>query len=282
MRRGQTSSVKRQASNVKHQVDRVAVLVLTLVVTLYATFHSAPFRSASFDACGVNGGFEEGWGRETAYWTAEGGPYHRQFGEVFTPEGWVSWWREGFECAGTQDWVTGRPEVKVIGALPDAARVRSGEQAVQWFTFWRCHEGGLYQRVWAVPGKEYSVRAFGHSWYSRCSTRPRAGPLDDDCETGLDWAHDWLSVGIDPTGGTDPLVETVVWGEEREVYGGYDERGLEVRDVVAEGEWVTVFLRSEASHPLKHNDVYWDDVSVVQCCRSRVYLPLVRRGSDGD
>ena len=235
-------------------------------------------QGAVVESCVVNGGFEGGWGRETAYWTVEGGPYDTEFGEVFTPEGWVTWWREGFECAGTADWVTGRPEVKVITRVPDGARVRSGERAVQWFTFWRCHEGGLYQRVPAVPGKVYSARAFGHSWYSRCSSRPHGPPLDTDCETEIGWAHDWLSVGIDPMGGVDPLAASVVWGEEREVYGEYDDVGLQV-DVVAEGEWVTVFLRAEASHPLKHNDVYWDDVAVWE--EYVVYLPVVGKKTLG-
>jgi hypothetical protein len=73
----------------------------------------------------------------------------------------------------------------------------------------------------------------------------------------------------------DPLAKSVVWGEEREIYGKYDEQGLEVRRVVAEGEWVTVFLRAVATHPLKHNDVYWDDVAMWEECV--VYLPIVVR-----
>ena len=240
-------------------------------------------RSAALGSCVVNGGFEEGRHRATTYWTPEGGPYHHEFGEIFTPEGWVTWWREGFPCSGTADWVTGRPEVKVIGVSPDAARVRSGERATQWFTFWRCHEGGLYQRVPAVVGRRYSARAFGHSWYSRCSTKPHGPPLEADCKTRIWWAHDRLAVGIDPTGGIDPLGKAVVWGASREIYGEYDEQGLEVRDVVAEGPlrpgsgqaWVTVFLRAEATHPLKHNDVYWDDVAVWE--EYVVYLPVVAR-----
>jgi len=246
----------------------VGLVLLALVVT-------ACGRQPA--VCAVNGGFEGGWHRGTAYWTVEGGPFDTEFGEIFTPEGWVTWWREGFDCAGTSGWVLGRPEVKVITRVPDRARVRSGEHAVQWFTFWRCHEGGLYQRVPAVVGQRYSARAFGHSWYSRCSTKPHGPPLEADCETRIWWAQDWLSVGIDPTGGVDPLAATVVWGEEREIYGGYDEAGVEVRGVVAEGESVTVFLRSEASHPLKHNDVYWDDVAV--WAEYVVYLPVVRVGN---
>jgi hypothetical protein len=258
------------------------VLGVALVVALVVTGCGRPLDrlpSATLGTGGVtvevNGGFEGGWGRWTSYWTPEGGPYHTEFGEIFTPEGWVTWWREGFPCSGTADWVTGRPEVKVISG-PDPARIRSGKQAVQWFTFWRCHEGGLYQRIPAVPGKVYSARAFGHSWYSRCSLKPHSPPLDDDCKTPIDWAHDWLSVGIDPTGGVDPLAKSVVWGEEREIYGRYDEQGLEVRGVVAEGEWVTVFLRAMATHPLKHNDVYWDDAEVWGY--HAVYLPLIMEG----
>jgi len=223
----------------------------------------------------VNGGFEGGTARATAYWTPSGGPYHTEYEEISTPEGWVTWWREDFDCTGTPDFQTGRPEVKVIDG-PDGERVHGGEQAVQWFTFWRCHDGGLYQQVAVTPGEYYSIRAYGHAWYSRCSYRPHGPPLEADCQTPITWAHDRLSVGIDPTGGTDPLAGTVAWGEAREVYGVYG-LPLSVERVQARARVMTVFLRSEASHPLKHDDVYWDDVSVMQVACT-LYLPLMLGG----
>lgn len=223
----------------------------------------------------VNGGFEGGWHQATAYWTPEGGPYHTKFSEVAPPEGWTAWWREGFPCAGAPDWETGRPEVRVVSTVPDPARVHGGGQAVQWFTFWRCHDGGLLQQVAVEEGHYYSLRAFGHAWYSNCSHRPHDPPYDYDCATPIGWAHDWLSVGIDPTGGIDPLGPSVVWGEAREVYGIYGEP-LTVERVQAQGGTITLFLGSEATHPLKHADSHWDDVALLDVTY-RVFLPFVRR-----
>ena len=214
----------------------------------------------------TNPSFEGGWTRDTLYWTPEGGPFDTEFGEIATPEGWVSWWREGFPCPGTDRYVLGRPEVKVIDldtGFPDPERVRTGAKATQWFTFWRCHLGGLLQRVTAEPGQLYSVSAYVHSWYSRCSDKPHAPPYDADCDTPIDWAWARLSVGIDPTGGIDPMALSVIWSEEIQVYGSYG-RPVTVWNVRAEADHVTVFLRSRTSHPLKHNDAYWDDVALLE------------------
>lgn len=222
----------------------------------------------------TNGGFEEGWHGATAYWTPGGGPYYDGFNEIMSPEGWTTWWREGFPCLGTSDWRTGRPEVRVISG-PDPERIHGGARAVQWFTFWRCHDGGLLQQVEVKPGHYYALSAYAHSWYSQCSTKPHNPPLETDCVTPITWAQDYLSVGIDPTGGTDPMGSAVVWGAEREIYGIYDEP-LTVGRIRALTETITVFVKSEASHPLKHVDNYWDDAILIDCTH-RIFLPVAVR-----
>lgn len=227
----------------------------------------------------VNGNFEGGWHRATAYWTPDGGPFSTEFNEIAPPEGWTAWWREGFPCAGVSDWNTGRPEVRVISG-PDPGRIHGGEQAVQWFTFWHCHEGGLLQQVVVEGGKGryYNFSTYGHAWFSNCDLKPHHDlPLDYDCDEDAPilWAQDWLSVGIDPTGGIDPLARSVVWGQAREIYGVYGEALMTGR-VQAQGDVITVFVRSEASHPLKHVDFYLDD-AVLRDVTFRVFLPIVRR-----
>lgn len=249
----------------------LAIIILILMTGSISTVGAAE----TVESLLANGGFEGGWYRATAYWTPAGGPYHDEFNEIAPPEGWTAWWREGFPCSSVPDWKTGRPEVRVISAVPDPARIHGGERAVQWFTFWRCHDGGLLQQVQVEPGYYYTFNAFGHAWYSKCSTRPHDSPYDTDCMTSIDWAHDWLSVGIDPTGGIDPLGQAVVWGEAREVYGVYD-LPLTTGRVQAQGETLTVFVRSEASHPLKHADSYWDD-AVLRDVTYQAFLPFVRR-----
>jgi len=230
-----------------------------------------------------NSGFEEGWHLETTYWTLEGGPFHNQFIEITPPVEWTAWWIEGPLCAGTPDYRLGRPEVRVIGPVPDPTRVRSGEQAAKFFTFWRCHQGGLYQQVAVEEGRYYAFSVFAHSWFSNCSTRPHDVPYDYDCVTLLEppepepgdiWAQDWLSVGIDPTGGTDPRTSTVEWGQAREIYGVYSDEPLRTGRVRAQGGIITVFFESEASHPLKHDDVYLDDASL-RDVTYQVLLPAI-------
>lgn len=227
-----------------------------------------------------NGGFEGGTARDTLYWTLEGGPYSEQFNEINGPEGWIPWWHEGPLCTGTSDHRMRRPEVKVISIIPDPERVRSGGRAVQWFTFWGCHRGGLLQQVAVEPGRYYVFSIYAHSWFSECDTRPHYRlPLKKNCDTKdpILWAHDWLRVCIDPTGGIDPLGPAVVCGEVREVYGGYDDMPLTTGRFLAEGPWATVIVWSEASHPLKHDDFYIDD-ALLRDVTYQVFLPVVRLG----
>jgi hypothetical protein len=228
----------------------------------------------------INPGFEGSWTRETRWWTPTSGPNSGEFGEIFTPEGWETWWLEGFPEPGAPgERVTGRPEVKVIAlstGFPDATRVRSGDKAVLMFTFWRAHDMGLVQRVPVAPGSRVRFSAHAHAWYSQCDHKPHDQPMESDCKTVIGYADSWLSVGIDPTLSNvhrDPRAATVVWSAEREVYGAYVSEPLVV-EAVAEGDHVTVFVRSWTTHALKHCDVYVDDANL-DVWERRQYLPLV-------
>lgn len=247
------------------------ILVLLLLLLVSCQPHVAVIAPVS-----TNSGFEDGWHLATTYWTPEGGPYYNQYQEINPPEAWTSWWHEGFLCSGTSDWNQGRPEVRVISTTPDPTRVHSGDQAVQFFTFWRCHRGGLYQQIAVEPGQHYTAQAFGHAWYSRCSTKPHSAPYDSDCVTPINWAQLRLRVCIDPLGGIDPDVPSVVCSTWKEVYGKYGDP-LVLRHVEAVSSIMTVFVQSNASHPLKHNDVYWDDVTLSESYQ--VFLPLIVRSS---
>jgi len=217
----------------------------------------------------MNGGFEEGWHLATTYWTLDGGPYHWQYQEITPPEEWTAWWVEGPLCSGTPDHRQGRPEVRVISG-PDPYRIHSGDQATMFFTFWRCHRGGLYQQVNVEPGKFYAAKAFGHAWFSECDLRPHSAPYEKDCATLLNWAQLQLRICLDPLGGIDPSVCSA----PQEIYGEYGP-ALRLEHVQAISNTMTIFLESVASHPLKHVDVYWDDVSISESYQ--VFLPAVRR-----
>ena len=252
----------------------VAVLALVALAAAVMLIPRAPTAGPLL----ANGGMEGGTTQDTLYWTLDGGPYSTQFNEINGPDHWVAWWVEGPPCTGTGDWRMGRPEVKVISTIPDPGRVHSGEQAAQWFTFWHCHDGGLLQQVIVKEGHYYTLSIYAHSWFANCDLKPHYHlPLDYDCDTEnpILWAQDYLSVGIDPTGGVDPIAPTVVWGERQEIYGVYGEP-LAVGRVQSLSETVTVFVRSEASHPLKHDDLYLDDATL-RDVTYQVFLPMVAK-----
>lgn len=219
----------------------------------------------------TNPDFEGDMHTANVYWNPSGGPYSNHFAEINPPIGWTAWWREGFDCAfcggGPCTFQTGRPEVILT---TDPNRVHSGNKAVKAFTFYRCHEQGLYQQV-SVDAARYVFLVYAHSWYSNCSTKPFGPPLGGDCKTLLA-AKDTLKVGIDPDGGIDPHSPSVIWGVLIEQYGVYGQPLVVIASV--QTGTITVFVSSLADTPLKHDDLYLDDTALYAVPYS-MYLPLV-------
>ena len=88
-----------------------------------------------------NPSFEGGWTRETHS--------GQEYGEIFVPEGWTAFWREGAPVPHDPTNLNGygRPEMKVIqrGAPYDnPPRIAEGNKAAQLFTFYRIHDAGYY------------------------------------------------------------------------------------------------------------------------------------------
>lgn len=241
-------------------MNKVLVLLLLLLVAVVAPVL-------------MNSGFEEGWWLETTYWTPEGGPFHNQYQEITPPVEWTAWWYEGFRCSDHYT-LQGRPEVRVISKTPDPTRIHSGDQAVKWCTFWRCHRGGLYQQATVTSGEFYTAQAYGHSWFSDCDDKPHKPPYEKNCLTPILWAHLRLRVCVDPLGGIDLAAPSVVCSAWEEIYGKYGDP-LRLEHVEAISSTMTVFTESDASHPLKHDDVYWDDVTLSESYQ--VFLPSVAR-----
>jgi hypothetical protein len=126
-------------------------------------------------------------------------------------------------------------------------RVRSGEAAQQYFTFWRTHEAGFYQRVAVTPGVTYCFSVWGHSWSADDDDDAYSGPFDGVLNQ---------RVGIDPTGGTNWQSGSIVWAPQRTQYDYY---GLFMVEATSQAPFVTVYTHSRPMWPVKHNDVYWDD-----------------------
>ena len=256
----------------------VALVVLAVLSVPSVATPSEPVVTQAVSL--ENPGFEGGMGTSQVYWTrVEGGPFwpgidpgHPWRDNIRPPEGWTAWWRDRYPCDLAYTFKMGQPEMVVIGDS-DPQRVHEGSQALKSFTFQSCHDMGILQTVSAVPGGTYHVEAWGHAWYSDCSSKPHDPPLLPNCTDPWGDAHDYLSVGIDTKGGIDPLGPNVVWGQEVEIYGVYGQ-ALTVT-AKAQANQITVFLRSRADTPLKHADAYWDDVSLTEYPVLEVEQPML-------
>lgn len=175
--------------------------------------------------------------------------------EMLTPEGWVAWWEEGPGL----DADLGIPELMPIEFvdpyITPVPRIRTGDWALKLFTFWRPHRAGLYQTIADLPtGSRASLSAYAHAY--SCD-REDTGALscpDDPYQFGF-------KVGLDPTGGTNPWSDNIVWSDMAYIYDVYDLVGPVEVTVGQEGR-ITVFLRSDAKWGIKHNDAYWDDIAL--------------------
>jgi hypothetical protein len=225
----------------------------------------------------INGDFETEWQAERSHrclvFPVRGEAYIAERGNIFTPPGWITWFGHGKPVAHDPQNQVGwsQPEVRDSRSF-GPNRMHSGAKGTLLFSFFRIHDAGLMQKVTVPRGARLKLTAQAHAW-SNSKDGPNAdvpgwsegagfgafdkvvGETQDEAERNFTF---W--VGIDPTGGTDPFADTVVWGEGRHIYNVFAELA-----VVAEAESaeVTVFLRSRALWPFKHNDAYWDDACLV-------------------
>lgn len=218
-----------------------------------------------------NPGFEADWGEEKSHrclvFPKDGGVQEIDVGNVFTPVGWVTWF---YHNPGTWD----QPEVRDAWAEHDARRVHGGQKGMLLFTFHRKHDAGFLQQVRVVSGTRVRLTAWAHAWSNWHDGLHPSDPLWSDgpgYEAGFcleggapddNWRNFTFCVGIDSTGGTNPFAKTVVWGQGAHIYNVYAQ--VPAVEAVAQGDTVTVFLRSKTAWAFRHSDAYWDDVELVQ------------------
>ena len=229
-----------------------------------------------------NPSFEKDWATEASHSVliCEPGqpPRVGEVGNVFSPPGWLTWYQH--------DETYAQPEVRDAWRAHDSRRVRSGEKAILFFTFYRRHKGGFLQQVDVQPGQRLRFTAWMHAWsnskdpdhpdwfphpddgkwsegagYQEIAWREHTQPHDTGDPQQDAKANFTFVVGIDPTGGCDPLADTVVWGESYHIYNGYCQQ-LSV-EVVARASKITVFTYSETLWPFKHDDHYLDDAELM-------------------
>lgn len=171
--------------------------------------------------------------------------------ELQVGRGWSPWWLQGTPAQIAEGY-NKRPEFKA-----EQSRVFTGHLAQKWFTTYATHDAGLYQVVnlsgFLQPGRSTRLTLSAQVQYW--------SEHDDGTGGGLA-----CRAGIDPAGGTNPAAETVIWGEWR----GQDDpdhwKGDTWRTVTVtadvEGQAATLFLRSACRYRAKHNDAYFDHVTL--------------------
>ena len=215
----------------------LATLLLALTLSIYGgaipmATQAAPPRQANLLR---NPSFEEGF----SLW--------QNIRELQVANGWTPWWAD--QQAGDPPWKNRRPEYKQA-TYPFANRIHSGASAQQYFTFCGTHVAGIYQQVAVPRGALVRFTIYGQCWSSQ----------GDEPISNVDPSPMNMQIGIDPTGGTNPWSSSIVWSPPMSPYDQWALLQVEAR---AKGSMVTVFTRSAPEFPVKHNDVYWDDASLV-------------------
>src|SRR5574341_369345 len=183
-------------------------------------------------------------------------PYNEDFrsdGGGFVAHGWNAWWYN--DPGGDYD----APEFKGASIEEDAARVRDGVVAQQYFRPWALHMAGLWQRVPVPTDSHARFTVWGHAWSTFCADPgPNTPGLDCDPRNSFHGNVNPIAmkVGIDPTGGTDPFSASIVWSTEQAAYDNYQQFAIEVD---AQGDFVTVFVYSRPEWAAPVISVYWDN-----------------------
>ncbi len=168
---------------------------------------------------------------------------------------WSPWWLS--HNPSDPGHIIRQPEYKPADPIfNNPPRVRSGDAAQQFFTFFSTHRAGMMQQLPVTPGETYRFCAWGHAW---------SADDDDDALSGPNAGILNMKVGIDPTGGTawpttDSAAPNIVWGAMREQYDSY---GLFEVEATAQSSTLTVYTFSQPTWAVKHNDVYWDDAGLI-------------------
>jgi hypothetical protein len=164
--------------------------------------------------------------------------------------GWKPWWVKERETDVN-------PEYKPADTAVAGNRVRSGQYAAQYFSFWTTHKAGLRQTVTVPAGATVEFSVWGFSWMSE----------GDDPFTSDYSGTPNMRVGIDPTGGTSPYGPAIVWSEYKQAFDSYQLFSVSAQ---AQGTQVTVFTFAAPSvnpnspdYGFKHADMYWDDAALV-------------------
>lgn len=177
-------------------------------------------------------------------------PFQTQSQTVQVAQGWSPWFVEGGSSLSENVKPEYYPASDVTNGL-GIPRIRSGTDAQQYHTFFATHDAGVYQKVNGLTsGTKLRFSVYVYAWSSS---------FDDVNKSEQDGSV-VVQVGIDPTGGTDGTSANVVWSTASVQYDAYNQYNV---TATSQGAAVTVFVRSTVSVPVKSNNIYIDDASLV-------------------
>jgi LysM repeat protein len=165
---------------------------------------------------------------------------------VQVAQGWTPWHIGGGQSLSELVQPEYYPASDVTNGL-GVPRIRSGNDAQQYHTYFATHDGGVYQRVTGVSNNaQLLFSVYIYVWSSSF----------DDVNISEGDGSVAVQVGIDPAGGTDASSASVVWSPASVQYDAYNQYTVSAR---ASGTAVTVFVRSSVSVPVAYNNIYVDD-----------------------
>ena len=145
--------------------------------------------------------------------------------------------------------VSGAPEYKQITSSIDARRVNEGSSAQQMEGSNISYVAGLQQTVTGLTvGKTYRFTIYGHAWVN----------TGDNADASTGTIN--LKVGLAP-GNTYAADPNITWSG---TYTYTDTFGLLSIEAVATDTTATVFTHAATTATHKHNDVYWDNASLIE------------------
>lgn len=165
------------------------------------------------------------------------------------PSGWGVWYTRRAQT--DQPGVNFQPK---FAQTKEGSRVKAGG-ALRYFTENATHTGGVLRIVKDVSlGARIKLVANGQAWSTNDDSPISARPSRDIK----------LKIGIDPLGGeagrASPFSSQIVWSAEQSPTDGYKEFVVETE---AKANSVILYLYSTMKDSVRHNEVFWDDVSLV-------------------
>ncbi len=171
-------------------------------------------------------------------------------------ESWQPWFVE--RTANDPSSVNAQPEYKPA----EDFRIRSGNGAQSYGTFFATHTGGIFQRIAVQPGQELQFSVFVYVWSSATFANRDVSEDPNDVI---------VNVGIDPTGGTDGTSANIVWSTDAEYYDEY--RQLSVT-AISQSTAVTVFVKTAPQGFVGTNSIYVDDAALIPLGAAPTLTPV--------